>query len=192
MLSVPNHWDRRPTLADLPAPRPGAGSAPDDVAARMKALLTPREPADILAFAQPLWDLFTNSYRADLWAAAFLINGGASDDGFDYFRAWLIAQGRTTYEQALALPDSLADHPMVIQAATAGFDLWCESMISVVWHVYETVNGEALPHDAYTGTYPTLDPDWDFDFNDDAEMRRRLPRLAALYQNSHFYRYDGP
>ncbi|MFF5233220.1 DUF4240 domain-containing protein [Dactylosporangium sp. NPDC000521] len=165
--------------ADLPEPVDA-----HDVAARMAALLTAREPADILAVAQPLWDLFTQSYRADLWAAAYLINDGASDDGFDYFRGWLIAQGQTTYEQAVASPDSLAGHPAVIQAATGdGVDTWCEEMISIAWSAYETVTGEPLPGDALTGSYPDLDPDWDFDFDDDAEMRRRLPRLAALYLN---------
>ncbi|MFL6076856.1 MAG: DUF4240 domain-containing protein [Mycobacteriales bacterium] len=34
------------------------------------------------------------SYQGDLWGAAYLINGGASDDGFDYFRGWLIARTR--------------------------------------------------------------------------------------------------
>ena len=40
---------------------------------------------------------------------AFIVNGGASDDGFDYFRGWLIAQGREVFEGTLAKPDSLAD-----------------------------------------------------------------------------------
>ena len=35
-----------------------------------------------------------DSYRWDLWGAAYLANGGCSDDGFDYFRGWLIGQGR--------------------------------------------------------------------------------------------------
>jgi hypothetical protein len=39
----------------------------------------------------------------------------------------------------------------------------------------------ALPDDAFTGSYPDLDPDWDFDFNDNTEMRHRLPRLATLF-----------
>lgn len=28
--------------------------------------------------------------------------------------------------------------------------------------------------------YPELDPGWDFDFDDRAELKRRLPHLAAL------------
>lgn len=49
------------------------------------------------------------SYKNKLWAAAYVINGGCSDDGFDYFRGWLIAEGRDTFMQALENPDSLAD-----------------------------------------------------------------------------------
>ena len=48
------------------------------------------------------------AYSWDLWGAAYVIHGGASDDGFDYFRSWLIARGRRVYEAALADPDSLA------------------------------------------------------------------------------------
>lgn len=45
--------------------------------------------------------------------AAYLINGGRSDDGFDHFRGWLLTQGRATWQAALAEPDSLASHPQV-------------------------------------------------------------------------------
>jgi len=37
-----------------------------------------------------------------------LINGGCSDDGFFYFRAWLISRGQKVYDAALQNPDSLA------------------------------------------------------------------------------------
>lgn len=49
------------------------------------------------------------AYRTGLWAAAYLMRGGCSDDGFDYFRGWLLAQGRAVWEGAVAAPDSLAD-----------------------------------------------------------------------------------
>jgi hypothetical protein len=49
------------------------------------------------------------SYSWDLWGAAYVINGGASDDGFEYFRRWLISRGRHVFEAAMADPDSLAD-----------------------------------------------------------------------------------
>ena len=62
---------------------------------------------EIVAFEGIREDLMAESYRNDLWAAAYIINGGCSDDGFDYFRAWLIAQGRDVFDLALADPASL-------------------------------------------------------------------------------------
>jgi hypothetical protein len=53
--------------------------------------------------------LMDDAYIWDLWGAAYLINGGCSDDGFAYFRSWLISRGRVTYEAAVRDPDSLAD-----------------------------------------------------------------------------------
>jgi hypothetical protein len=49
------------------------------------------------------------SYSWDLWGAAYVVHGGASDDGFEYFRCWLISKGRRVFEKVLADPDSLAD-----------------------------------------------------------------------------------
>jgi hypothetical protein len=154
----------------------------DEVAAAMVRLLSTWEPADIVAFEQPLWDLLTVSYRADLWAAAYIINCGASDDGFDYFRGWLVAQGRDTFERALADPDSLAAHPAVIAAVDDESGLECEDVLSAASLAYEQVTGtDELPDEGFVIEYPDLDPDWDFDYDDVAEMQRRLPRLVALF-----------
>ena len=65
-------------------------------------------PDQVLRFQQMFDHLFRVSYRAELWGVAFIVNGGASDDGFDYFRGWLIAQGREVFQATLARPDSLA------------------------------------------------------------------------------------
>lgn len=65
---------------------------------------------DILAFQHWIYERLNESYRGDLWAAAYLVNGGCSDDGFDYFRAWLISRGKKVFDAALANPDSLIEH----------------------------------------------------------------------------------
>ena len=44
-----------------------------------------------------------------LIAAACIINGGTSDDRFDYFKNWLILQGEYAFRQALKDPDALAE-----------------------------------------------------------------------------------
>lgn len=49
------------------------------------------------------------SYKQDLWAVAYVVMGGCGDDSFDYFRYWLIFQGREVFENAMANADSLCD-----------------------------------------------------------------------------------
>ncbi|MDR1451599.1 MAG: DUF4240 domain-containing protein, partial [Helicobacteraceae bacterium] len=49
----------------------------------------------------------TISYDQALWAVAYTVLGGCSDDGFDYFRFWLITRGKTVFSEALLNADSL-------------------------------------------------------------------------------------
>jgi hypothetical protein len=158
---------------------PGADS--EDVADRASALLATCPPDEIVATQHTLWDLMVRSYQSPLWAAAYMINGGCSDDGFDYFRGWLIAQGQDVFERALADPDTLADLPAIRAAAAVGTDVECEKTLTIAWDAHIAVTGAKLPENSFTIRYPPLDPAWDFDFDDRAEMTRRLPRLAALY-----------
>ncbi|MFJ3909701.1 uncharacterized protein DUF4240 [Streptomyces sp. 2132.2] len=163
----------------IDAARTDAG--PDQVAARASELLARCPEAEIAAAQQVLWDLLAESYRSPLWAAAYVINGGCSDDGFDYFRGWLLTQGEAAFARALADPDSLADHPAVREAAAQGLELWDEEALSIAWTAYESATGRALPSDSFTISYPALDPSWDFDFDDTKETANRLPRLSALF-----------
>ncbi|MEV8038371.1 DUF4240 domain-containing protein [Streptomyces sp. NPDC086182] len=151
------------------------------VARRAASQLATHPVEEIVAAQQVLWDLMADSYTNPLWAAAYVINGGCSDDGFDYFRGWLIAQGREVFERIVADPDVLAEVPIVRAAAADGIDLDCEEALSIVWNAHVMATGRQLPDDAFTIRYPELDPTWDFDFDDQGEMTRHLPRLAALY-----------
>lgn len=73
----------------------------------------------IIAFDKDFAKASLAAYRWDLWGAAYVINGGCSDDGFIDFRSWLIAQGKAVYDAALADPESLAAH---IREAFAEFE----------------------------------------------------------------------
>ncbi|MFI8262336.1 MULTISPECIES: DUF4240 domain-containing protein [unclassified Streptomyces] len=159
-------------------------SGPDQVAARASELLARRPGPEIAAAQQVLWDLLAESYRSPLWAAAYVINGGCSDDGFDYFRGWLLTQGEEAFSLALADPDSLADHPAVREAAAEGLELWDEEALSIAWTAYESATGRELPAESFTISYPALDPSWDFDFDDTAQTATRLPRLSALFDQT--------
>ncbi|MFD9734866.1 DUF4240 domain-containing protein [Umezawaea sp. NPDC059074] len=151
------------------------------VADQASTLLAALPAAEIVAAQQVFWDLMADSYRNPLWAAAYLVNGGCSDDGFDYFRGWLIAQGREVFERVVADPDALADLPQIVAAAPDGDEMEGEDVLGIAWNAHIKATGEQLPRGAGTIRYPDLDPDWGFDFDDEAEMARRLPRLAALY-----------
>lgn len=159
------------------------GQVPDtmagsDVAGHASALLARCSGREITAAQQTLWHLMADSYQNPLWAAAYVVNGGCSDDGFDYFRGWLIAQGRTVFERVLADPDTLAGLPGVRTAAAEGIDLDCEDMLNIGWNAHQRATGQKLPADAVTIRYPDLDPAWNFNFDDREEMAR--PALTAL------------
>jgi len=150
----------------------GVGEVPE----ALVELLQGRPLAELVAFREVQDDLLgREAYRWDLWAAAYVINGGASDDGFEYFLDWLMAQGRARWEATLADPDSLAD---VVDPDTG--DLDCEEMLHVApraagdedafWTAMPD-RGEHLPPG------PVGEP---FDFGDRVRMRRLLPRLTAV------------
>ncbi|WP_034276485.1 DUF4240 domain-containing protein [Actinospica robiniae] len=150
------------------------------VASQAAAILAGCPEQEIVAAQQSLWDLMTESYTTRLWGAAYEINGGRSDDLFDYFRGWLIVQGRATYERVVSDPDSLADVPEIQRIIADEEDVECETALSIAWTAYITATGVQMPDDAYTIRYRDLEPGWDFD--DEEAMQLQLPRLTALTQ----------
>jgi hypothetical protein len=118
------------------------------------------------------------AYTVDLWGAAYLINGGSSDDGFYYFRCWLVGMGKKVYENALANPDSLAD------VVTVGEEYEAEiyGVAHAAWERAGRTDEEFEEELERQGRVPGAElrgEDWDFD--DDEEVRRRFPRLAQMY-----------
>jgi len=158
--------------ADRPA-------SPGDVAKRAAAELATRDPAEIVAWDQHLGKVMAASGKEDLWAAAYLINGGCSDDGFDNFRGWLIAHGRTAVASAVREPDSLAEMAVIRAAAQNGAVFEAEEVLTVAAAAYSQATGTDLPPSQPPPPPPDPADLWDFD--DEDEMHRRLPRLAALF-----------
>ncbi|MFB7241886.1 hypothetical protein CW362_17475 [Streptomyces populi] len=153
--------------------------------------LATRTREDILRYQERFDEASGAVYRWDVWAAAYLIGGGCSDDSFMDFRAGLIAQGRDWYEKAAAVPDRLAEHPAVIAAAGAHRDeaLFDEMTNYAAARAFGRVTGDEEDfYEAWTEYEASRRPaardgndmGEDFDFDDAAEMHSRLPRLAAL------------
>lgn len=82
---------------------------PQDQLDNLTGRLSEMTAEEIFGFDYQLDKHLERSYSSDLWAAAYIVCGGCSDDAFDYFRAWLISKGRSVYEKALENPDSLID-----------------------------------------------------------------------------------
>jgi hypothetical protein len=158
--------------ADRPA-------SPDEVAKRAAAELATCDPEEIVAWDRHLGKVMAASGKEDLWAAAYLINGGCSDEGFDAFRGWLIAHGRDAVARAVREPDSLAEMPAVRAAAENGAVFEADEVLSIAVQAYELATGDSLPRPEAARTRPDAAELWDFD--DEGEMRRRLPRLSALF-----------
>lgn len=99
------------------------GSPPQDVQeGRLAAALGRLSAEDVAAFDGMFWVQVGRAYTWDLWGAAYIIHGGASDDGFEYFRRWLVSRGKATFEAALRDPDSLADLIPADQSEPAEFE----------------------------------------------------------------------
>ncbi|MFE0491889.1 DUF4240 domain-containing protein [Streptomyces griseoaurantiacus] len=118
-----------------------------------------RPAEEIVAAQQVPWDLMAESCTLPLRAAAHLVSGGCSDDGFDYYRGWLIAQGREVFETMVAGPDALAGPPLVQASAADGLGLEGEDVLGVAWTAHLMATGEQLPrrvHDSISATGPFL------------------------------------
>jgi hypothetical protein len=74
----------------------------------LKTILLTLEPADIEKFDNTFTALLAASYDYKLWGASYVINGGCSDDCFDYFRQYLIGHGKEKFYQTIKDPESCA------------------------------------------------------------------------------------
>jgi hypothetical protein len=84
-------------------------SHPDQQAAALRSELDRLPAEQIAAFDAMFARQVERAFRWDLWGAAHVANGGASDDGFLYFRIWLVSRGRQAFMTVMDHPDDLAD-----------------------------------------------------------------------------------
>ncbi len=148
--------------------------SPETVAETLVAVLSTLGPSEVVGAEEAFARISRRAYGFPLWGAAYVLNGGCGDDGFDDFRGWLVTRGRAVYEAALADPESLADVVTVDEL----YDVACEDVLSAADQAHTELTGRGLPWRAAREPLPDLGAGWDFD--DEDEMRRRYPRLSAL------------
>jgi len=155
--------------------------------AALKAALVKLPAPEIAGFAHEFDRQMARSYTWDLWGAAYILNGGCSDDGFDYFRSWLISLGRRPFELALERPETLAGLPEVERALQEEDGVFFEEFAYVAGEAHEENAGSPIPPDP---SAPARPPEpagipWE---EDGPDLERRFPRLWAKYGA----RYDAP
>lgn len=114
--------------------------------------------------------------------AAYVVHGGASDDGFEYFQRWLISKGRATFERVVADPDALA----VILAPDPGGVCEFEEFAYIageVWQEKTGIDPMTDPQGRFpnTGAAPAVDPSGEPFQEDQAYLANRYPKLWARF-----------
>jgi uncharacterized protein DUF4240 len=154
--------------------RHSAGNDSGEQSSLLEERLRKLSPRAIVDFARIRKRLDARAYTWNLWAAAYVIEDGCSDDCFRDFRGYVISLGRDAYEKALTDPDSLAS---VAQDAETGD--W-ENADNVAPDAYSGVTGNDFPgDDSDLSGSPRGTP---FNENDEAGLARRYPKLAARFR----------
>jgi hypothetical protein len=161
------------------------GEDPDGQVEWLVDYLSKRAIKEIVMFDFHFNHNYSKSYTSNLWAAAYIIMGGAADDSFDYFRAWLLYQGKDAYESVIQYPEKIIPHLKVLEEE--GDVPQFEDLLSVGSIAYEEKTG--LDYDDYYDLYekltvdqnipPDIELDWDED--DEEGLKRKYPALWARY-----------
>ena len=164
-MTIDDFWK---LLEDLPK---GEG-AEDALKERLIGLTTD----EIVSFQAHFDAAHAQAYNWLLWAAAYIIDGGCSDDGFIDFRYGLISRGKQVFEAALADPDTLVD---VASEDDDEGSIPNETFGYVAGEVYEQKTGSILPREEIPQPSNPVGDDWDFD--DEDLCAQKLPRLWAKF-----------
>lgn len=160
------------------------GDDPEEQVEWLISHLSRKPVRDIIEFDFILQNYHHSSYTSDLWAAAYIVMGGCSDDSFDYFRAWLIFQGKDVFEAAIRDPEAIIP---ALQLIEEGEVPELEDLLFVASSAYEEKTG--LDFDQYDNLYhqtkdgPYVFPDIEFNWDEDDEegLKNKFPKLWELY-----------
>ncbi|ASE61644.2 MULTISPECIES: DUF4240 domain-containing protein [Chryseobacterium] len=141
-------------------------------------------PKQMVGFRLRTDKLLYDTYTSEMWCAAYIMNDGCSDDGFEYFRNWVISRGRDVYYKAKENPDTLISQKDHGDEGMFEFELF--------WYValkaFKNTTGKEL-YDyidennfrTKEGNYPQFEFNWQ---EGNLESRKKLcPNLYAEFEN---------
>jgi hypothetical protein len=121
---------------------------------------------EILEFDNKFRTLRGEIYSWDFWAAAYIINGGCSDDSFSDFRGWLIGQGKTIYNNAINDIETLS----ILKDTNDGD--W-EGLSYVPTDAYKKMTGRDIP-EGIKENFEIAGEEWEENQN---ELKSKFPKL---------------
>lgn len=135
----------------------------------LKTILLTLAPADIEKFDNTFIALLAASYDYKLWGASYVINGGCSDDCFDYFRQYLIGHGKEKFYQTLKDPESCASW-----IKSEEEDNW-EGLQYAAMEAYKQKTGKEMPK--------TYQPKFELKGKpfDEETVMKQYPKLAKKF-----------
>lgn len=158
--------------------REAAEGDPEDQADLLVERLVQLDPDAVLDFARHFESRYNRAYQWDVWGAAWVLLDGAGDDVFDFFRCWLIGQGREVYEGAVHDPDSLAD---LLDDFDEEVDGDGEELGYAADEAYEQLTGAVAP-DLGIPSAPPEPEGSPVDFENEAVLAERYPRLWERFR----------
>ena len=138
-------------------------------------------PKEMIGFRLRTDKLLYDTYNSEIWCAGYIMNGGCSDDGFEYFRCWLISRGKNTYYKIKSNPDYLVNET---NESIEFYDF--ESFWYVALTAFKTKTGKELydyiDYDKFKtneGNYPKFKFTWEE--NNPESMKKICPQLFQKF-----------
>ncbi|MFD1016273.1 DUF4240 domain-containing protein [Winogradskyella rapida] len=139
---------------------------------------------EIIGFRLRTDKLLYDTYNSEMWCAGYIMNQGCSDDGFEYFRNWIISRGKDVFYNAKSNPDSLISE---IEHQVYGFYEF-ESFWYVALEAFNIKTGKDLYDYIDNDTFKTNEghyPRFEFTWKEDEPetMKSICPNLYSKLWN---------
>ncbi|HJS00935.1 MAG TPA: DUF4240 domain-containing protein [Flavobacterium sp.] len=138
-------------------------------------------PKEMIGFRLRTDKLLFDSYTSNLWCADYVISNGTMEEGFDYFRCWLISRGKEAFYKTQENPDYLVN---LVENEPKVYDF--EGFWYVAVAAFKnTTNKDAISYIDYEKfkttdeNYPILDFNWNVD--DPKTMEKICPVLFQKF-----------
>lgn len=139
-------------------------------------------PKEIVGFRLRTDKLLFDTYNQELWCAAYIVNNGSTDGGFDYFRSWLISKGKDAYYSAVKSTDAILKIIDASEEEEYEFEAFGYVAVSAFKAVTNQELFDYIDYDKFTTNdenYPILKFTWNVD--EPETMQKVCPKLYERF-----------